>query len=460
MLELDGAAWAEAQWGSLQLGDARRTRRAVEVGKALVAQPDASLPQQLGSWAALVAGYRLLNNPQLSLADLAGDHWRQTRAATTAALVLMIQDTTELDYTHQPTKRGLGPIGDGRGRGRLLHTTLSVVPAAVPQVLGVAYQKTVLRTPRPKGVKYASSPESLLWHDSAWAVGSPPPGTRWVHLGDRLADDFRFWDACRQTQCDFLVRLCRNRWLAEPAAADSPTTKLLDYLRAQPSQATRTLHLPARDKLPARAVELHLSWDQCVVPPSAQAPREVRCRPPLTVQVVRVWEEPTAESPAEPIEWCLATSLAVECAADAWQIVEYYTCRWLIEDYHQCLKSGTKIEQRELDDGADIDRLLGFCGPIAARLLALRQWARQAPDAPVAQEVEPLLLALLATQVPRLPEPAALTRQQFCRAVAQLGGYLGRTRDGPPGWQTLWRGWHRLSTLLEGARLAAALRPP
>ena len=43
-------------------------------------------------------------------------------------VVLFVQDTTELDYTHHPTKKGLGPIGDGNGHGLLLHSTLRMVP--------------------------------------------------------------------------------------------------------------------------------------------------------------------------------------------------------------------------------------------------------------------------------------------------------------------------------------------
>jgi hypothetical protein len=42
---------------------------------------------------------------------------------------------------------------------------------------------------------------------------------------------------------------------------------------------------------------------------------------------------------------------------------------------------------------------------------------------------------------PRLPVPQAV------RWVAQLGGFLGRTSDGDPGVQTIWRGLRRLDDL-------------
>lgn len=457
----DDAQWAEAQWGKVELGDARLTKRAVQMGKAMVAQPGASLPAQLGQWADLVGAYRLLNKATLGLAALSQEHWRQTRAAATAEVVLMIQDTTTLDFSHQPTMKGLGPVGNERGRGLLLHTTLAVLPDGVPQVLGVAYQKSVLRTARPPGAKYSPSAESLLWSESAQAVGAPPPGTRWLHVADRLADDFRFWDACRCHSSDFLVRLRHNRQQVAVEGPGELPQKVLDHLRAQPAQATRRVRLPAHEQQPAREVTLQLSWSSVTIAAPTQAPAEVRHQAPLTIQVVRVWEEPAPETAPdqEPLEWCLATTLPVTTVAQAWQMVDYYLCRWLIEDYHQCLKTGCAIEKRELDDGADIDRLLGFCGPIAARLLALRQWARLDPQGLAQEEVAPLVLAVLATQVPTLPSPACLTRQQFFYAIAGLGGYLARKHDGPPGWRTLWQGWQRLSLLLQGARLAASLPP-
>jgi hypothetical protein len=49
-----------------------------------------------------------------------------------------------------------------------------------------------------------------------------------------------------------------------------------------------------------------------------------------------------------------------------------------------------------------------------------------------------------------------LTVYEFWRAVAMLGGFLGRKSDGNPGWQTLWLGWTELQMLVEGAHLALA----
>lgn len=42
-------------------------------------------------------------------------------------------------------------------------------------------------------------------------------------------------------------------------------------------------------------------------------------------------------------------------------------------------------------------------------------------------------------------------------ALAARGGHLGRTGDGPPGWQTRWLGRQTLRLLVEGVNMAAQL---
>ena len=133
---------------------------------------------------------------------------------------------------------------------------------------------------------------------------------------------------------------------------------------------------------------------------------------------------------------------------------EFVICDYTIEDYHQCLKTGCQVEHRDFEDAARIERLLGFLAIIAVRLLQLRQAARLTPDAPATDVVDPLLVQLLAARLTL--EAQSLTLHAFWRGVAQLGGFVGRRRDGEPGWKTLWRGWMYLDTLAQGVRLAAA----
>jgi hypothetical protein len=110
------------------------------------------------------------------------------------------------------------------------------------------------------------------------------------------------------------------------------------------------------------------------------------------------------------------------------------------------------VECSQLNDGLDIQKLLGFAAPIAVRLLQLRQEARHAPDVLATTLVDPLMVEVLARQLPT-ESVSTMTILNFWRLVARLGGFQGRKRDGPPGWRTVWRGWRYLSDLTAGARL-------
>ncbi|GHO73508.1 hypothetical protein KSD_12790 [Ktedonobacter sp. SOSP1-85] len=175
----------------------------------------------------------------------------------------------------------------------------------------------------------------------------------------------------------------------------------------------------------------------------------------MPLWAVRVWEELTPAD-EEPLEWILLTSVPTTTLAQAWERVEWYKHRWVVEEYHQCLKTGCRLEERQLQRVERIMRLLGLLSPVAMRLLQLRDLSRQEPQAPASQVFEADVLAVVAAQTGQ--SPTQMTTEAAWKAVAQMGGYLARRSDGPPGWKPLWRGWLRVQTLLEGVRLASHLR--
>jgi hypothetical protein len=126
---LEPGRWAEATFGSVQLGDPRRTRRAVAIAEAVASEQDASLPKQLHDAAALEATYRFLHSGAVSYDELLRPHLHHTREQMgQAGRVLLIQDTTEVDDQQHPTTSGLGPIGNGSHHGFLLQSVLAAYP--------------------------------------------------------------------------------------------------------------------------------------------------------------------------------------------------------------------------------------------------------------------------------------------------------------------------------------------
>ncbi len=445
----DARDWAEQQWRGVKLGDVRLERRAVEIGGRMAMLPGASLPQQMEGWAELKATYRLLDNAKANHEALSKPHWIATRKqATTKSVVLLVQDVTQLDYTrYANTMKGLGPIGDGNGRGLLLITTLAVAPQP-RQVLGIAHQQVFKRKPIPEGEPRRRRPkkerESRVWGEAVQAIGTPPEGTCWIVVADRAGDNTDFLLTCRKVDADFNVRMAYEHRLVTD---DGKPAYLLTTARSWPAVVGKTIEIRGRGGRPARRAHLLVSFG-CV------RLRVPKGESPLKVWVVRAWEV-NAPPDVEPVEWVLATSVPVETAEDALERLDWYTARWVVEEYHQCLKTGCEIEHRDLEHADRIERLLGFLAPVAVRLLQLREDARLNPELPADTVADPLMVTILAA---KLDLPAAkMTVQAFWHGVAQLGGFIGRRRDGPPGWKTLWRGWLYLDTLTQGARLAAAL---
>lgn len=468
---LSPCQWAEATFGAVELGDPRRKLRALRIAEALATDPGASLPKQMHCATDLEATYRFMQSPDVRYDQLIQPHVQRVRQeCQEQSEVLLIQDTTEVDYHQHPKTTGLGPIGNGNHHGFLLQTVLAVVPTH-RDVVGIAHQEPFLRQPAPpketKQQRLKRERESQVWERSVQAIGSPPEGTRWIHVGDRYSDIFSFLWLCREQQCDFLVRAAQDRCvdlLVEQAEApvparshhperpSPPAQHLFEVVRGWPAQATQELQVDATQRHPARTARVALSWQPLrLLPPRSQ---EANHWHPLLVWVVHVWELNPPEG-VEPLEWVLLSSVPTQSREQAEQRVEWYRARWIVEDYHQGLKTGCQLEHRHLQTYEGLRTLLGLLSPLAVRLLQLRVVARQTPERPVSQ-VLPTEVVQVVAHLAKLPAETMST-QQCWYTIARYGGYLGRKSDGPPGWKTLWRGWLYVQTLLEGIHLASQL---
>ena len=457
--------WAQATFGEVRLGDERRTRRAVSLAEAIAREPNVSLPKQLSEPKEVKATYRFLQSAQVSYEALLRPHVQQTREqCEQQPVVLLVQDTTELDYQAHRQTSGLGPIGNGRHQGFLLQTVLAVEPTS-GELLGIAHQEPFVRKPAPKGERYSErvqrERESQVWERAVQAIGAPPQEVVWVHVGDRYSDIYTLFLACQQQQTHFVIRAAQDRCVDErveeiaPAlkrrkrkAGDPPQRHLFETVRGWAASDEQELEVPAEHARQARTARVALAYGQLRL--LAPDKRE-NVLPSLLVWVVRVWEVDPPEG-VEPLEWVLLTSVPVESVAQAWERVGWYRRRWIVEDDHQALKTGCRMEQRQVESYDGLRRLLGLLAPLAVRLLQLRTLARQQPERAATEVVPREVVQLVALKTGGTA--AGMTVEQCLKRIAQLGGYQGRRSDGPPGWKTLWHGWLKIQTLLEGVHLA------
>jgi Transposase DDE domain len=295
----------------------------------------------------------------------------------------------------------VGQIGNERGRGFLVQSVLAVLPQT-QEVLGCMAQEPFVRIPAPLGEqryqqRKREERETDVWIRQVHAIGTPESGSMWVHVGDRGADMFPFFQACRSTQTHFLVRAAQNR---RTQASEDEISYSLTRARAFPSQASRQFEVPARHGHPGRSTHLQLAFGQMALLPPRHEPRA--SKEPLTVWVIRVWEEQAPEG-EEPLGWVLLTSVPTTTLEQAWERVDWYRHCWLVEDYHRCLKSGCRIEERQLQSVDGLIRLLGLLSPMAVRLLQVRAYAREDPERLASGVIEPLMLAVLAERCGQSP---------------------------------------------------------
>ncbi len=445
-------------FGAAQLGDRRRTKRLVRVADRLAAHPGGSLPEKRHAPADLRALYRLLNHPRTTHAAVLATHYEQTRRrmAPCAAVVLLIHDTTELNLSG---KRSLHPeLGQlscgGAARGYLCHNSLALTAGGEP--LGLANQILQARRRRPKNEPRAKGRrrrhrESRLGQRGRQALGRRPADQTWVDVCDRGGDAFEFLDDEQQTGGLYRVRSRSDRcgWVGH--GPDGAAVKLHGHLRALAARGVRPLAVLPSPKQPGRQTTVAVAWAELRLrPPPPGEARGQHGQEPLRVWALRVWEvSPPAGS--EPLEWLLLTNRPVVALAAAWQRVDWYQWRWPVaEEFHKAQKTGGQVEGPQFTTTQALRPTIGVLSVVAWRLLRLRWLSRQEPTAaaPAVQHVPRAWVVWLSRW--RLGrEEAGWTVREFFLAMARLGGHQNRKRDGPPGWQVLWKGWTKLHTVLE-----------
>lgn len=451
-------AWAQNEFEFAQLGDPRRTKRLVKIATKLAANPGGTLPQAFPDWAELKAAYRFFGQRGVSFERVISPHVERTRrACQQPGEYLMIEDTTPLDYSHHPAAEDLGYIGDSKGRGFELHSALAVrvegwTLAQRPEgvVMGLFGQDCSRPRPAPEGESRSqrlSRPrKSQRWTESFRWAGRPAPGCQWIYVADRESDFYEPIACCQKHGVDFIIRAYQDRRLADEG-------HLRDALAQAPVLGQTTVEVRARGSQPARTaiveirsvrVDLNGPW------------RPGGWQPPLrNIWAVEVKEVHAPAGVAEPLYWVLLTSLPCTTWAQTQRVIGRYTARWWVEEYHKALKTGAGVEDSQLERADRLEPLIGILAIVAVRLLSTKMLARSRPESfEAAESFSPELLELLDKKYGR--PKGGWTNRNVLVAMARVGGFLARKRDGMPGWQTIWRGWHRLMWMCEGVNILIA----
>ena len=452
-------SFGQRNFGMADLGDKRRTRRLVDLADEMCRHPGGTLPDKLQHPNELRALYRLMDRPEVTHTVIMQGHTDHTRACIAelgTGVVLIVHDATELDYTSKTTLLdSLGQIGQGTRRGYICHNSLAL-RADTGEVLGLTAQILHHRADRPKKETAKQSRErqnreSRLWLQGAQASGVAPPNVTCVDVSDSLSDTFEYMAFEIANKRSFVLRAKENRKLATPV--EETQQYLFDVTRCLPSTGERKVKVLESPGRTARTATVQVAFAKVTLSPPGKKLGEYADEL-LEMWVVRVWE---ANTPAgeEPLEWMLLTNVAVANFDDAMTRIDWYELRWVIEEYHKGMKTGCGIELMQFTTTERLEPAIAMISSVATMLLRLRDAAR-APDADkrlAVEVVDPEYVEVVASHYASRIKGQP-TIKVFYMHVARLGGHQNRKCDGFPGWITLWRGWMKLQSMVDGHRAA------
>ena len=442
--------WAEEEFGNIALGDERLTKRVVCIARDFYARPQASIPHACRTRANTKAAYRLFEHPATHMNVLLSQHYKAVvNRCQTEAIVLAVQDTTMLNYTTHPATSDLGPIGSSQDGpiGLLVHDTMAFNLEGTP--LGLLDVQCWARDPNAFGKREKrhelpiEEKESFKWLKSYETVAKAQrecPNTLFVSVGDREADIYELFLKAteREDAPKVLVRAERDRVLADGQG------HLWEYLPGLDVAGMMEISIPRQRNRPSRVARLEVRFAEVHIKP----PNRHKNLPSLRIwSVLAVEIDPPAG--IEPLEWMLLTTCRVSCFEEAVEKLGWYAKRWGIEVYHRTLKSGCKIEERQLGSAERIEACLAIDMVVAWRIYHLAKLGREIPDVPCTVFFEEAEWKALVAYIHKDPIPPAQppSLRDAMRMAASLGGFLGRKCDGDPGTKSLWLGLQRIDDL-------------
>lgn len=379
--------------------------------------------------------------------------------------MLCIQDTTEMNFFSQAQRikenSGLGRLDGAKPTlGFKMHSTL-MLDASSSDILGFSDIKLwhrPLDMPDRRQRNYQTLPieqkESYKWIEAAIKSKERLSGARTItFIEDREGDIYEQLSSIAGNNIHYIIRSKANRNTVEG-------TKIWDLLARQREAGGYTIKLATDHRKGRKQSEIPLKVRYAKTDITKGSHKSSKIYPssvPLTV--IEAYEETQ-----NGISWILLTTHPVKSFEDAYQIIEWYSQRWMIEQVHRVLKrKGFQIEDSELESGWAIRKLCILMLSALIRIfqmnLAYSEPEGGQPIEEVFSDKEIRCLKLLNTKLEgktlKLKNAADPNRLKWATwIIARLGGWKGYDSQGPPGVIVLKRGLDKFSNIFFGWDLA------
>lgn len=464
------ASWIVAEFEDIDFGDDRINCRFQKVADAFLEKPSATISESSGCWAEAKATYRMFDNKKVTKLKILSEHQTKVseRIRSHAGIILAIQDTTYIDYTHHYKTNGLGPISckhiHAKQKGIVCHNTLAISPEG--RVFGLINQKLYCRDEEtkigrgPKGTKKRKripieQKESYRWLESVQKVSNLVASSQVVHICDREGDIFELFYEISLTAHQFIVRAFGDRVVGKRIVGrrsiNNKNITLWKFMESTPVKAILVVDVPKKEKQIERQAQCELKYSELYITPPYYSP-ESKSREMLPLKLFAIWVKEMNPPPnCEPMEWMLITNIEIKATNEALEKIEWYKKRWHIENYHKVLKSGCNIEKSRFNHSEKLEKLITLMSIIAARVYELKLIGRSDPKklcTAILSTEEWKILYQITMKTSSLPDIPPTCRE-VTHWIAKLGGFMGRKNDGEPGSIVIWRGWQRLTSIIE-----------
>ena len=486
--------WATQEFSAAQVWDRRCLKSLSRMADRLARSSGNSFSQACGH-SLRQSAHRIFAHPTTSVMGMIAGHGEQTRrrcAEETAAgnRILVVQDTTDFDYSKHFAAEGLGPIGARNKRGLLSHCGLALRGDGLP--LGVVHLDMWARDDAEHGKKQqrrqkpTEQKESYKWIEGLHGIEAAFDADQPVLvIADREADLYDYLAEPRHPKTHLLVRAHQPRQVLITSSEIGVTTSseadqrtsLFDLVASSTVKGKYQLSIPRRPAVVGHAAQegrlatLEVRFTEVELPAPASATLHAKTTTRLWVIQAREAEaqaKTQAETQAEPeaqgadeetaaatgiqrVCWTLLCTEPILNADAAWQMVQFYALRWQVERLHFTLKSGLRAEKLQFDDGASLMKALALLYVVAWRLLWMLHISRQEPQTPSAAILEPAALAVLNAVSRRTLKTAS----EALLEIGKLGGHEHYRKGPPPGIKSLWLGLRRLDDIVIGFQLGA-----
>lgn len=412
------------------------------------------------------AFYRFLQNDHVSESDHIRNMSLNCQSCVVDRTVLCIQDSSEINlYHHRKRIQKDEYIGitnaQESGLGFFIHPsfiidadTLMPYGFADVKVWNRGHDVVAKKTRNERASIPIADKESYKWIESSNKSKKVLEKAREVIIiQDREGDIYEQFCMIPDSRTHLLIRAKANRILED----EGP---LFEYLAQLPLEGSYKIDLEGdkRKGIKKRTATIEVRYSAITISANQYNDKTL----PRTVTLYAIEARESTKGVENPICWRLLTTLPIESLEAALLCIEWYTCRWIIEEVFRILKKeGFDIEASELSQGKSVRKLCLLMMETIVKLFIMQIAYSSEEEIPPSccfskeqSQCMELQMRKLEGNTEKLKNPyKPYDLKRYIWVIARLGGWKGYLSERKPGITTFWIGLKKFSDLFEGFKL-------